>query len=119
METKQAIISFAQGEKVKGGLIWCSQCVQMAQNLPPAEQAGAVKVVQGIVAMIANEVGLARRASQDPIWSDVETALRTAGVMIDSGVLDEATYHFTQTLSQVNRINQKAMTHLVDNGMWG
>lgn len=119
MEIKQAIISFAQGEKVKGGLIWCSQCVQMAQNLPQIEQAGAVKVIQGLVAMIANEIRLARRASQDPVWSEVDKALRTAGVMIESGVIEEATYHFTQTLSQVNRISQKAMTCLVDNGMFG
>jgi len=118
METKQAIISFSQGEKIKGGLIWCSQCVQMALNLPPAEQAGAAKVIQGLVSMIANEVQLARRASQDPVWSEVQKALHTAGVMVESGVIEEATYHFTQTLSQVNRISQKAMTHLVDNGMF-
>jgi hypothetical protein len=119
METKQAIISFAQGEKIKGGLIWCSQCVQVAQNLMQAEQTGAVKVIQGLVAMIANEVQLARRASQDPVWSEVDKALHTARVMIESGVIEEATYHFTQTLSQVNRISQKAMTHLVENRMFG
>ena len=118
METKQAIISFAQGEKVKGGLIWCSQCLQVAQHLPPTEQVGAVKVIQGLVAMIANEIRLARRASQDPVWSEVDQALHTAGVMVDSGVIEEATYHFTQTLSQVNRISQKAMTYLVENGMF-
>jgi len=118
METKQAIISFSQGEKIKGGLIWCSQCIQVALNLPQAEQAGAVKVIQGLVSMIANEVRLARRASQDPVWSEVDKILHTAGVMVESGVIEEATYHFTQTLSQVNRISQKAMTHLVDNGMF-
>ena len=80
METKQAIISFSQGEKIKGGMIWCSQCVQMALNLPPAEQAGAAKVIMGLVSMIANEVQLARRASQDPVWSEVQKALHTAGV---------------------------------------
>ncbi len=118
METKQAIISFSQGEKIKGGLIWCSQCVHLAQNLPQAEQAGAVKVIQGLVAMIANEVQLARRVGQDPVWSEVDNALHTARVMIESGVVEEATYHFTQTLSQVNRISQKAMSHLVDNGIF-
>ena len=118
METKEAIISFSQGEKIKGGLIWCSQCVQMALNLPQIEQSGAVKILQGLVSMIANEVRLAQRATQDPVWSEVDKALHTAGVMVESGVLEEATYHFTQTLSQVNRISQKAMTHLVDNGMF-
>lgn len=118
METKQAIISFAQGEKVKSGLIWCSQGVQMAQNLPQAEQSGAIKAVQSLVAMIANEVQLARQASKDEIWLEVDKCLNTARVMLDSGVIEEATYHFTQTLSQVNRISQKAMTYLVDNGFF-
>jgi hypothetical protein len=117
METKQAIISFAQGEKVKSGLIWCSQCVHLAQNLPPAEQTGAVKVLQALVAMIANEAQLARQAGKDPVWLDVDKSLNTARVMIESGVMEEATYHFTQTLSQVNRISQKAMTYLMDQGL--
>ena len=78
METKQAIISFSQGEKVKTGLIWCNQCVQLAQNLPSAEKAGAVKVLQGLVAMIANEAQLARQASKDQVWLEVDKNLNTA-----------------------------------------
>ena len=119
MEPKQAIISFSQGEKIKSGLIWCSHCIQVAQNLPQPEQAGAVRVIQGLVAMIANEAQLARQASKDQIWLEVDKCLNTARVMIESGVIEEATYHFTQTLSQVNRISQKAMTHLVENGHFG
>ena len=118
METKQAIISFAQGEKVKSGLIWCSQCIQVAQNLPRDEKAGAVKLIRSLVAMITNEAQLARQASKDQIWLEVDKCLNTARVMIDSGVIEEATYHITQTLSQVNSISQKAMTHLVDNGLF-
>ncbi len=118
METRQAIISFAQGEKVKSGLIWCSQCVQVAQNLPQAEQSGAIKVIQSLVAMIANEAQLARQAGKDQNWLEVDKCLNTARVMIDSGVIEEATYHLTQTLSQVNSISQKAMTHLVNNGLF-
>jgi hypothetical protein len=117
MESKQMIISFSQGEKVKSGLIWCSQCIQIAQNLAQPEQSGAVRVIQGLVAMIANEVLLARQASQDPVWLEVDRALKTARVMIESGVIEEALYHFTQTLSQVNRISQKAMTYLVEHAL--
>jgi hypothetical protein len=118
METKQAIISLSQGEKVKSGLIWCNQCVQLAQSLPPSEKTGAVKVIQALVNMIANEAQLARQVGKDPIWLEVDKSLGTARVMIESGVLEEATYHFTQTLSQVNRISQKAMTFLLDNGLF-
>ena len=118
MEAKQAIISLSQGEKVKSGLIWCNQCVQLAQNLSQSEKCGAVKLIQALVAMIANEAQLARQASKDPVWLEVDKSLNTARVMIESGVLEEATYHFTQTLSQVNRVSQKAMTFLVDNGLF-
>jgi hypothetical protein len=118
METRQMIISFSQGEKVKSGLIWCSQCIQIAQNLSQAEQSGAVRIIRGLVSMIASEVQLARQSSKDPVWLDVEQALNTARVMIESGVIAEALYHFTQTLSQVNRISQKAMTYLVDNELF-
>ena len=118
METKQAIISFAQGEKVKSGLIWCSQCVQIAQNLPGPERTGAIKLVQGLVSMLSNEVQLARQAGGSQVWPEVEKSLNTARVMIESGVVEEATYHFTQTLSQVNRISQEALTHLVENGLF-
>lgn len=118
MKPKQAIISLSQSEKVKSGLIWCSQCVQIAQNLSQAEQTGAVKLVQSLVAMISNEAQLARQASGDKAWLEVEKALNTARVMVDSGVIQEATYHFTQALSQVNRVGQKAMTYLVDEGLF-
>ena len=119
METKQAIISFSQSEKVKSGLIWCSQCVQLSQNLPQAEQIGAIKLVQSLVAMISNEVQLARQASGDEVWIEVEKNLNTARVMVDSGVSAEAPHHFTQALSQVNRIGQRSMTWLVENGYFG
>ncbi len=114
MEVKQAIISFSQSEKVKSGLIWCSQCIQMAQNLPHEEQQGAVKILRGLVAMIANEVQLARQASKSDVWLEVDKILNTARVMIDSGISNEAEYHFTQALSQVNRIGQMAMTELIN-----
>lgn len=118
METKQAIISFSQSEKVKSGLIMCSQCAQLADNLSAQEQLGAVKLLQSLVAMITNEAQLARQASGNDIWLEVEKNLNTARVMVDSGVSQEATYHFTQALSQVNRIGQEAMTHLVEKGMF-
>lgn len=118
MEAKQAIISFSQSEKVKSGLIWCSQCVQLAQDLPQVEQPGAVKLLQSLVAMISNEAQLGRQAGGDDAWIEVEKSLNTARVMVDSGISREATYHFTQALSQVNRVGQKAMTYLVDSGIF-
>jgi hypothetical protein len=117
MEVKQAIISFSQSEKVKSGLIWCSQCVQVSQNLSDEGRQGAVQMISTLVAMIASEVQLARQVSKDDVWLEVEKILHTARVMINSGVSEEATHHFTQALSQVNRIGQRAMTLLIDKGL--
>jgi hypothetical protein len=117
VETKQAVISFSQGEKVKSGLIWCSQCAQLAENLPAEEKRGAVKVLQSLMAMVSNEAQLGRQAGGNEIWLEVEKLMHTARVMVDSGVAEEATYHFTQALSQVNRISQRAMTVLVEQGI--
>lgn len=118
MEAKEAIISFSQGEKVKSALIWCSQCVQQIQNLPQEQQAGGIAMLQSLVGMMTNEAQLARRTGNDEIWLEVEKSLNTARVMMNSGVSEEATYHFTQALSQVNRISQRAMTFLVESGIF-
>lgn len=118
METKEAIISFSQGEKVKSGLIWCSQAVQLIQNLSEEEQAGAMTLLHSLLNMVSNEAQLARSAGGDEAWLEAEKCLNTARVMINSGISEEATYHFTQALSQVNRISQRAMTYLVDKGLF-
>ncbi len=117
MEVKQAIISFSQSEKVKSGLIWCSQCVQVSQHLSEEAGTGAAQLLRTLVGMIATEVQLARHSSNDEVWLEVEKRLNTARVMIDSGVSEEATHHFTQALSQVNRVGQKAMTLLIEKGL--
>lgn len=117
MQTRQAIIAFSQSEKVKSALIWCSTCAHLSQNMPEQQQQGAVRVLQSLVAMVANEVQLARQASGEPIWLEVDKILNTARIMIDSGVSGEAEYHFTQALTQVNRIGQKSLTYLMEQGM--
>ncbi len=118
MEAKEAIISFSQGEKVKSGLIWCSQCIQLVQNMQGEERSGALTLLHSLLNMIANEVQLARNTGGDEVWLEAEKSLHTARVMINSGVSEEATYHFTQALSQVNRISQRAMTYLMENGIF-
>lgn len=117
MQNRQAIISFSQSEKVKSALIWCSTCANLVQNLPEAQQQGAVRVLQSLLAMVDNEVQLARQASGEPIWNEVEKMLNTARIMVDSGVSQEAEYHLTQALTQVNRIGQRSLTHLIEQGL--
>ena len=117
MQNKQAILSFAQSEKVKSSLIWCSQAIQIIQNLPADSQTGGIRLLQAMMGMITNEIHLGRQASGDSIWMEVDKHLNNARVMIDSGVSQEATHHFTLALTQVNRIGQKAMTHLLEQGL--
>ncbi|MDA8138971.1 MAG: hypothetical protein M0036_09995 [Desulfobacteraceae bacterium] len=117
METRQAIISFSQSEKVKSGLIWCTQCAHILQNMPNPEMQGGLRLLQALIAMLGNEVQVARQASGDPIWLEVERHLNNARVMVDSGVGHEADFHLTHALSQVNRIGQKSMTFLVEKGL--
>lgn len=117
METKQAIISFSQSEKVKSGLIWCTQCAQIVENLEPVQQQGAVHLLKAMVAMLTNEIHLAAKVSGDGIWMEVDKMLGNARVMIESGVFQDAEFHFTQGLTQVNRIGQKSMTDLMEKGL--
>lgn len=117
MENKQAILSFAQSEKVKSGLIWCSQTILMIQPLTAEQQTGALQVLQAMMGMITNEIHLGHQVSGDQVWMEVDKHLNHARVMIDSGVSQEATFHFTQALTQVNRVGQKAMTHLLEQGL--
>ena len=117
MESKQAIISFSESEKVKAGLIWCSQCLQLALNLEPEAQQGAIQMVRSLISMIANEAQLARKITSEDVWLEVDKSLSTARVMLDSGVAQEATYHLTQSLSQVNRIGQQSMSALIERGL--
>lgn len=119
MQTRQAIISFSQSEKVKSGLIWCTQCSQQLAGLPEPEYRGGMKLLQNLIAMIANEAQLARQASGDEVWLEVDKCLNNARVMVSSGVGHDADYHLTQALAQVNRIGHKAMTFLIENGMLG
>lgn len=117
METKQAILSLAQSEKVKSFLIYSSQSCQILQHLPPEQKSGAVQLLQSMVAMISNEIHLARQVSGEAVWLEVDKHIGNARVMIDSGIADEAPHHFTQALTQVNRIGQQAMTILIEKGL--
>jgi hypothetical protein len=117
MDTRQAIISFSQSEKVKAGLIWCSQCLQLGLHAPSEGRQSAIQVVRSLMSMIAGEAQLARQAAGGDVWLEVGKCLNTARAMLDSRVEQEATYHLTQALSQVNRIGQQAMTALMEQGL--
>jgi hypothetical protein len=114
MENREAILGYAQSDKVKSGLIWVTQMAEIAIGLKDGERLGGEKIVQTTIALIANEAHLAKTITRDQRWEEIEKNIEKARVMIHSGVLAEVTYHLTQALSQVTSIGQQTMTFLLD-----
>ena len=117
MHVNQAIIAFSQSEKLKSGIIWASQIIEMHIGLADSEKPGAERVLITLINMIASEIHVAKKAAPHKIWQDVEKDINTALVMLNSGVTHEAGYHLTQALTKVTTIGQQSMTFLTDEGL--
>jgi hypothetical protein len=117
MENNAAILTFSQSEKIKAGLIWATQVIEMYKTLPEGDKSGAEKIIRAIVDMIGSEILICRKSAPNELWAEVEKNIDTAMVMIDSSVAHEAAYHLTQALTQVTTIGQRSMSILKDNGL--
>ena len=117
MNVKQAIIAFSQSEKLKSGLIWANQIIEVYLSLPESEKPGAERVLKTLISMIASEVHIAKKTAPHSIWQDAEKDIDTAMVMLNSGVANESGYHLTRALSKVTTIGQQSMTFLADEGL--
>ncbi len=117
METQKAIIAFSQSEKIKSGLIWVSQAIQMLNGLQEPEKRGAEKTTKAIIEMIVHEIQLGKNVTGDVSWDEVLRYIDKALVMINSGVAAEAVVHLTQALSQVTSIGHRSMTFLKGEGL--
>ena len=117
METNDAIKAFSQSEKLKTGIIWANQMIEVYVGLPEAEKPGAERMLKILINMIGNELHVAKKAAPHAVWQEAEKDLNTAQVMMNSGVLHESSYHLTQTLSKVTTIGQKSMSLLVEQGL--
>jgi len=117
MRVNQAIIAFSQSEKLKSGLIWASQIIEMYIALSQSEKPGAERVLTTLINMIATEVHVAKKAAPHNVWQDVEKDINTAIVMLNSGVTHEAGYHLTQALTKVTTVGQQSMTILAEAGL--
>ena len=67
--------------------------------------------------MISNEIQLAGQVAPDEQWENVAKHVNQGLVMIDSGVVSEATFHLTRALSHVTTIGQRSMQRLIDQGL--
>ena len=117
MNVPAAIIAFSQSEKVKSGLIWVTQTLELLQGLSITEQQGAEKVIKTMIDMIAQEIHVARNMTQDDALDDIEKHMDMALVMLNSQMTAEAGYHLTQALTRVTSLGQRSMSVLKEKGL--
>jgi hypothetical protein len=117
MNVQEAIMAFAQSEKIKSGLIWASNGIELLEGLAMTEKPGAESVVRGLINMVFHEVSISKNVAQDEIWEEIEKNLDQALVMINSGVASGSLVHLTQALSKVTSIGHRSMTFLKDEGL--
>ena len=117
MQVNQAIVAFSQSEKLKSGIIWANQIIEMYIALSESEKPGAESVLKTLINMIATEIHVAKKAAPHDVWPDAEKDMNTALVMLNSGVTHEAGFHLTQALTKVTTIGQQSMTRLTDEGL--
>ena len=117
MHVNQAIIAFSQSEKLKSGIIWANQMIEMYLALSESDKPGAERVLKALINMIAAEIQVAKKAAPHDVWQEVDRDMNTAVVMLNSGVIHEAGYHLTQALTKVTTVGQQSMPLLTDEGL--
>ncbi len=117
MNAKEAIMAFSQSEKIKSGIIWISQTLELLSGLNETEKQGGIRIIKAMINMVAQENQLAWKVTDDPAWEEVEKNIDKAIVMIESGVAPESVSHLTQALSRVTSIGHKSMGFLKDQGL--
>jgi hypothetical protein len=122
MNTKSAIITFSQSEKVKAGLIWASQTVEANMGIPEPEKRGSEKrgserIISALLNMIASEIHVVMKVAPHERWDSVMKHIDTAAVMVNSNVAHDATFHLSKALSQVTSIGHESMSLLTEKNL--
>ncbi len=117
MNVSQAVMGFSQSEKIKTGLIWISQCLQVLGQVPDSERSGAVRMIKLLLNQVRQEIHLARNVAGGESWEGLDALMEQASVMIDSGVGEEGVYHLTKALSAVTDVGRRSMSSLKDQGL--
>jgi chloramphenicol 3-O-phosphotransferase len=112
MNVQTAVLAYAQSDKIKSGLIWASHLAGMHAGLSDLEKRGATITIQTLLAMIADEIHLARRTAGGRVWETAEKHMDLALVMAHSGVIAESAFHMTRALGAVNDAGGRAMAVL-------
>lgn len=117
MEIREAILALSQAEKIKAGVIWVSQALEISEGLTGMEREGAVQILKGILGMILQEVSLGRNVAGAVSWGDLARHLEQALVMMESGVARASVDNLTQALSQATTVGHRAMVTLREKGL--
>ena len=117
MDTQSAILAFSQSEKIKAGLIWTSQTIEMVMGLPEQNKPGAEQIITALVSMVANEIHLGMKIAPHEHWQAALKHINNAIVMLNSKVIHDAPFHLSKALSHVTSIGQTAMTHLREDSL--
>ena len=117
MQIQHAVMAFSQSEKIKSGLVWASQIIELVHGLPVSERPGSEKMVRTLINMIAQEIRLAKNVTSDEAWDEVEKHMDQAMVMINSGVTADSVLHLTRALSHVTSVGHRSMSFLKDHGI--
>jgi hypothetical protein len=117
MDESTVILQFSQSEKIKAGLIWASQCLQVLSAPDTPADTSGLRVVQQLVGGIWQEIHLILHMGKDPVWAQVEKDVDMALVMLNSGVAQEAGYHLTRALSKVTGVGGRSMSYLREKGL--
>jgi len=110
--TQQLAITYAQADKIKSGLIWISQTIQISEAMSPAEKKGAETVLQNMLHMVGDEIHMIARIGNGQLWQEAAADVDKALVMMRSGIAGEAVHHLTRAMSAVTSIAGRAMTLL-------
>jgi hypothetical protein len=114
MDTKKAILSFSQSEKIKTGLIWASQTLEINMGIQEPEKRGSQTVIAALMNMIANEIHIVMQVAPHERWTDALKHVNKALVMINSNVAHDAAFHISKALSQVTSIGHESMSVLAE-----
>jgi len=117
METDKAIMAFSQSEKIKAGIIWVSQSLNLLEGLSDAEKKGGEKIISILLNMIVQEANLAKAVAGVEGWDEIEPHIDKAILMINSGVGQEANIHLSRALSKTTNIGQQSMSVLKEEGL--
>jgi hypothetical protein len=112
VKLNEAIMAFCQSEKIKSGILWVSQCIQLLEGIQEPERSGGERMVKVLLEMVLREVSLAETLAGAEEWGAARDHLERAAVMIHSGVAPECLHRLTQALSQVTNVGQRSMTQL-------